>query len=112
MDTLKTKEEVAQYENSMSAPPDEYTRAGFSSIGRLWIWFGFVFVMVTFQVVIHFTIENEDEETALQIKRMNFITSKVIDHEQDDNYDDDDDSLLISLTSENDDDDNKDSGGS
>ncbi len=97
MDTLKTDEEVAEYEENMTSPPDAYQRAGFTPVGRLWIWFGFAFVMITFHIVVSYTLDNESEETLLQKLRMNFIISKVIDHEEDDNYDEDDDTLLISL---------------
>ena len=103
MDVLKTNEEVAKYEDSMSSPPDHYDRAGFSPIGRLWVWFGFVVFVMTFQIFLNGILDVEDAETVLQKARMHFITSKVIEHEQDDNYDEDDDTLLVSLTSENDD---------
>ena len=111
MDTLKTDEEVAVYESRMSTPPDHYEKAEFSSVGRLWVWYGFVFVMVLSILIVNYTIDSVDEETLLQIERKRFITSKVIDHEPDDNYDDDDDELLVSLTSENDEEDDDEGGG-
>jgi hypothetical protein len=102
MDVLKTDAEVEPYEAAMPNPPDPYTRAQFSAVGRVWMWFAFTGFVYVLQLILSY-IDDADAETQLQVRRMNFITSKVIDLEEDDDYDADDDEVL-KLTMEDDDD--------
>lgn len=93
MDVLKTDEDVEPYEQHMASPPDPYRRAGFSIVGRLWVWFGFIAVMFVCLSIINWR-DNEDSEVKLQLTRMDFITDKLVHLREDDDYDADDEELL------------------
>lgn len=58
---------------------DEYT-----AIGRVWIFIGFQWALISIQFFAERVIPDEPAEAVIQIERMEFITSKLIDRVRDD----------------------------
>eukprot|EP00606_Chrysophyceae_sp_TOSAG23-5_P000816 GSChrysophyteH2.ASY1.ANO1.1622.1 assembled CDS len=91
MDVLKTDSEVNEqylYDTSNSL---KFARANLSSIGRVWVYFGFVMTVIFAQFLISYAIESSPYTVDLQLERNKFITDKLIDHIEDDDFNEDDD---------------------
>jgi hypothetical protein len=55
----------------------------FSTAGRIWIFVGIQWTLIGMQGLISLFIPDEPREVSVQKKRMNFIVSKVLRHEED-----------------------------
>jgi hypothetical protein len=54
-----------------------------SSSGRVWLFIGFMVVLVVIQFIVQAIIPDEPEEVEVQKKRIEFIASKLIDRQPD-----------------------------
>jgi anoctamin-10/anoctamin-7 len=93
MDTLKKESETNESLMSDVSKPDDYDHAELNLVGRMGVWFGFMFAILGIQLVLCWAIPSVPEIVNIQIGRMDFIVSKIIEHEEDDDYDDDNDAL-------------------
>jgi len=77
-------------------------RAGFSPLGRLWVFVCFTVVLLLLQFFIHIVVPPESDEVSLQKKRQEFVREKLIDGQADDDWDDDDASMADHIPEMND----------
>lgn len=54
-----------------------------SPAGRIWLFIGFIIVLVVIQFIVQAVIPDEPEEVEIQKKRIDFIASKLIDRQPD-----------------------------
>lgn len=54
-----------------------------STSGRVWLFIGFMVVLVVIQFIVQAIIPDEPEEVEIQKKRIDFIASKLIDRQPD-----------------------------
>jgi len=56
----------------------------YTALGRTWVFIGFQWALITMQFISEQAIPDEPEEALIQIERMEFICSKLIEQELDD----------------------------
>jgi anoctamin-10/anoctamin-7 len=54
-----------------------------TSAGRVWLFIGFIIVLIVIQFIVQAIIPDEPEEVEIQKKRIQFISSKLIDRQPD-----------------------------
>jgi hypothetical protein len=59
----------------------------FSLQGRVWIFLGFQWVLISLQYILQAVIDDVPEEVEIQLKRTQFINEKVIEHVEDEDFD-------------------------
>lgn len=87
MDVLGTDQEVHE-RIDLAAPAQSTFRAGFSPIGRLWIFVIFIVALLLLQFFVHLVVPPESEEVSLQKKRQELIREKLIEGVADDDWGD------------------------
>jgi hypothetical protein len=59
----------------------------FSEQGRVWVFIGFQWVLISLQLYVQYAIDDVPEEVTIQLERKAFINDKVIEKVADEDYD-------------------------
>jgi hypothetical protein len=75
--------------------PQTYQHGNFTASQRTWIFFGFCAACLLGQALLSYLTPRYPEAVSLQLKRQEFIVSKIIEHIEDEDFDDDEEDAIL-----------------